>query len=69
MMRFAGGLRRSEITGLDPGRDQTENGRGWIEVLPGGLLVTLRGKSGWREVKIGRRSSPATCTVEALELW
>ena len=69
LIGFAGGLRRSEITGLDVGRDQTADGRGWIEVLPGGLLVTLRGKTGWREVEIGRGSSPATCPVEALELW
>ncbi|KFI26351.1 MULTISPECIES: site-specific integrase [Paracoccaceae] len=69
LIGFAGGLRRSEITGLDAGRDQTEDGRGWIEVLPGGLLVTLRGKTGWREVEIGRGSSPATCPVKALEDW
>ncbi len=69
LIGFAGGLRRSEVTGLDAGRDQTEDGRGWIEVLPDGLLVTLRGKTGWREVEIGRGSSPATCPVEALETW
>ncbi|WP_112310398.1 tyrosine-type recombinase/integrase [Pseudogemmobacter bohemicus] len=69
LIGFAGGLRRSEITGLDAGRDQTEDGRGWIELLPGGLLVTLRGKTGWREVEIGRGSSPATCPLDALELW
>lgn len=69
LIGFAGGLRRSELTGLDCGRDQTADGRGWVEVLPGGLLVTLRGKTGWREVEIGRGSSPATCPVEALEVW
>jgi integrase len=69
LVGFAGGLRRSEITGLDMGRDQTEDGRGWVEVLEGGLLVRLRGKTGWREVEIGRGSSPATCPVEALQIW
>ena len=69
LIGFAGGLRRSEITGLDVGRDQTADGRGWIEVLPGGLLVSLRGKTGWREVEIGRGSAPATCPVIALETW
>ncbi|MEZ5750369.1 MAG: hypothetical protein R3D83_11065 [Caenibius sp.] len=34
LLGFAGGLRRSEITGLDCGRDQTEDGRGWIEFFP-----------------------------------
>ena len=69
LIGFAGGLRRSEITGLDAGRDQTADGRGWVEVLEGGLLVTLRGKTGWREVEIGRGSTPATCPVTALETW
>lgn len=69
LIGFAGGLRRSEITGLDAGRDQTGDGRGWVEVLDGGLLVTLRGKTGWREVEIGRGSTPATCPIAALESW
>jgi hypothetical protein len=34
LVGFAGGLRRSKIVGLDVGRDQTEDGRGWIEILP-----------------------------------
>jgi len=69
LIGFAGGLRRSEITGLDLGRDQTEDGRGWIEILDKGLLITLRGKTGWREVEVGRGSSDATCPVIAVETW
>jgi integrase len=70
LIGFAGGLRRSEIVGLDVGRDQTEDGRGWIEFFPDkGVLVTLRGKTGWREVEIGRGSSDATCPVVALQTW
>ncbi|TIR95016.1 site-specific integrase, partial [Mesorhizobium sp.] len=69
LLGFAGGLRRSEIVGLDCGRDQTEDCRGWIEILEKGLLVTLRGKTGWREVEIGRGSSDLTCPVVALETW
>jgi integrase len=70
LLGFAGGLRRSEIVGLDVGRDQTEDGRGWIEFFPHkGLLVTLRGKTGWREVEVGRGSSDATCPVVSLETW
>ena len=38
-------------------REQTEDGTGWIEILDKGVLVTLRGKTGWREVEIGRGSS------------
>lgn len=69
LLGFAGGLRRSEITGLDLGPDETEDGRGWIEILDQGVLLTLRGKTGWREVEIGRGSSDATCPVAALETW
>ena len=69
LIGFAGGLRRSEIVGLDVGRDQTEEGRGWVEILDKGLLVTLRGKTGWREVEIGRGSADATCPVVALQIW
>jgi len=69
LLGFAGGLRRSEVVGLDCGRDQTEDGRGWIEILDKGVLVTLRGKTGWREVEIGRGSSDATCPAVALETW
>jgi len=69
LIGFAGGLRRSEITGLDLGRDQTEDGRGWIEIFDKGALLTLRGKTGWREVEIGRGSSDATCPVAGLEAW
>jgi integrase len=69
LLGFAGGLRRSEIVGLDVGRDQTEDGRGWVEFLDKGMLVTLRGKTGWREVEVGRGSSDATCPIVALETW
>ncbi|GAA4159753.1 hypothetical protein GCM10023069_03420 [Shinella granuli] len=61
LIGFAGGLRRAEVTGLDLGRDQTDDSSGWIEILDKGLLLTLRGKTGWREVEIGRGSSDATC--------
>ena len=98
---FAGGLRRSEIVGLDCEPDQSEDGTGWIEIFPsgadlssasrdsadvssagkdfadissaskndGGLLLTLNGKTGWREVEIGRGSRPETCPVALLETW
>ncbi|RWB68875.1 site-specific integrase [Mesorhizobium sp.] len=70
LLGFAGGLRRSEIVGLDVGRDQTEDGSGWIEFFPDkGVLVSLRGKTGWREVEVGRGSSDATCPVVALQTW
>lgn len=69
LLGFAGGLRRSEVVGLDCGRDQTEDSSGWIEILDKGLLLRLRGKTGWREVEIGRGSSDATCPIVALEIW
>jgi integrase len=69
LVGFAGGLRRSEIVGLDCGPQQTQDGSGWIEILDKGLLLTLRGKTGWREVEIGRGAVEATCPVAALRLW
>lgn len=69
LLDFAGGLRRSEITGLDCGRDQTEDSSGWVEILDKGMLLRLRGKTGWREIEVGRGSSDMTCPVVALETW
>ncbi|MDM7852447.1 site-specific integrase [Pseudochrobactrum kiredjianiae] len=69
LIGFAGGLRRSEITGLDLARDQTQDGTGWMETFDNGLLLVVRGKTGWREVEIGRGSSDATCPILALETW
>ncbi|MBG0792608.1 tyrosine-type recombinase/integrase [Methylocystis sp. H62] len=66
---FAGGLRRSEIVGLDCGPDQTEGGAGWVEILDGGAVLQISGKTGWREVEIGRGSRPETCPVALLETW
>ena len=66
---FAGGLRRSEIVGLDCGPRQSEDGSGWVELFPEGALLTIRGKTGWREVEIGRGSRPDTCPVALLETW
>ncbi len=65
----AGGLCRPEIVGLDCGRDQTEDGTGWIAIEAKGLLVQVKGKTGWREVEIGRGSSDLSCPVVALETW
>ena len=66
---FAGGLRRSEIVGLDCGPRQSEDGSGWIEIFPEGALLTIRGKTGWRDVEVGRGSRADTCPVALLETW
>jgi len=69
LIGFAGGLRRSEIVSLDHGKDDTPDSGGWVEVLEDGILVTLRGKTGWREVEIARGSLDQTCPVHALTQW
>jgi integrase len=66
---FAGGLRRSEVVGLDCGPGQTPDGSGSAEIFPEGALLTIRGKTGWREVEIGRGSRADTCPVALLETW
>ena len=69
LIGFAGGLRRSEIVSLDHGRDDTPGSGGWVQIMDDGALITLRGKTGWREVEIGRGSSDQTCPVQALTQW
>lgn len=69
LIGFAGGLRRSEIVALDHGKDDTPDSGGWVQILDDGALLTLRGKTGWREVEIGRGSSDQTCPVHALTQW
>ena len=69
LVGYTGGLRRSEIVGLDVARDDTEDGGGWIEIEDNGAVVVLRGKTGWREAEIGRGSTERTCPVHALEQW
>ena len=69
LLGYAGGLRRSEIVGLDHGKDDTPGSGGWIEILDDGAILTLNAKTGWREVEIGRGASERTCPVHALEQW
>jgi integrase len=69
LLGFAGGLRRSEVAGLVMSPEDSLEGTGWPEFFEKGVLLTLRGKTGWREVEIGRGSKDATCPVAALEAW
>ncbi len=69
LLGYAGGLRRSEIVGLDVHKDDTPDSGGWIEIFDDGALLTLNAKSGWREVEIGRGSTDQTCPVYALRQW
>jgi integrase len=75
LIGYAGGLRRSEIVCLDHSRDDlgstdsATDSRGWVEIEDEGAILVLRGKTGWREVEIGRGSAEQTCPVHALEQW
>ena len=69
LIGYAGGLRRSEIVGLEINRDESDDGKGWIEITKQGLILTLNAKTGWREVEIGRGTSDQTCPVHALEQY
>ena len=61
LLGFAGGLRRSEIAGLLMSPEDSLDGSGWPEFFDDGVLLTFRGKTGWREVEIGRGSKDSTC--------
>jgi len=69
LLGYAGGLRRSEIVGLDMHKDDSPDSGGWVDILDKGALLTLNAKTGWREVEVGRGSSEQTCPVRALEQW
>ncbi len=69
LIGYAGGLRRSEIVGLDVGPEETPDGRGWVEIGEDGAVLFIKSKTGWRDAEIGRGSSDFTCPVHALEQW
>ncbi|NRP74519.1 hypothetical protein ILFOPFJJ_05441 [Ensifer psoraleae] len=68
LIGFAGGLRRSEITGLDLGRDQTEDGRLDRNPRQGATCDTARQDRlarGGNRPRLRRRNLP----VVAVEIW
>jgi integrase len=69
LIGYAGGLRRSEIVSLDFHKNDTSESGGWVEIEKDGAILFLRGKTGWREVEVGRGSYEETCPVHALERW
>ena len=69
LIGYAGGLRRSEIVNLDVNRDDTEDGKGWVEIEDGGAIIIQKTKTGWKEAEIARGSSDQTCPIHALEQW
>lgn len=69
LIGFCGGLRRSEIVGLDYAEGQTADGTGWITFLEQGLLLTIKGKTGWREVEVSPSENPQYCPIHALANW
>lgn len=66
LLGFASGLRRSEIVRLDCARFRESEG--WIELERGGLLLHVRGKTGWRQVAVARGET-RSCPVKAVEDW
>lgn len=69
LLGYAGGLRRSEIVGLDVNRDETDDGKGWVEIEDGGAVIIQKTKTGWKEAEVARGSSDQSCPVHALEQW
>ncbi|PRD44937.1 integrase [Phyllobacterium phragmitis] len=68
LVGFAGGLRRSEITGLDIRQGDSDDGTGWIDIQDKTVLVTIDGTTGG-VIEIGRSSSERSCPVATLENW
>ncbi|WP_160113676.1 integrase [Phyllobacterium salinisoli] len=69
LIAFAGGLRRSEITGLDIRQGDSKDGTGWVSIEDKAMRVTLGGQTRGRTVEISRGSSQRFCPVAALESW
>jgi hypothetical protein len=75
LVGYADGLPCSEIVSLDINCDNIGNtdrateGNDWIAIEDHGLILTFRGKTGWREVEIGPDFSDQTCPVHALEQY
>ena len=69
LLGYAGGLRRSEIVGLDVNRDDTDDGKGWVEIEDEGAVIIQKTKTGWKEAEVARGSSDQSCPVYALEQW
>lgn len=58
---YAGGLRRSEIVGLEVGNDDAPDTGDWVETFDDGAQLSLDAKTGRRLVEIARVSSDQTC--------
>lgn len=69
LLGSAGGLRRSEIVGLDVGDNQSSDGLGWIEFTDNSLTITLRGRTSLRRIEIARAGLESSCAVAALQTW
>ncbi len=66
---FINAAEPSEIVSLGHSKEGTPDSGGWVEIEDDCAFLFLRGKTGWREVEIGRGSSDQTCPVHALEQW
>jgi integrase len=54
---------------LRHGRVVTKENGETVEISGHGMIVHVRGKTGWREVEIGPGSSEHTCPIVALQTW
>lgn len=69
LIGHSAGLRRSQIVGLDLGRGDTADGRGWVEITPPGILLRLTAGTGAQEIEIPRQATKPACPVDTLERW
>ncbi|MBY6092315.1 integrase [Maritimibacter alkaliphilus] len=69
LLGAAGGLRRSEIVGLDLRPEGTPQGTGLLRLAPDGIQLHLRARTGTRPLDIPRLPAGPTCPVQAVESW
>jgi integrase len=74
LLGFAGGFRRSELVGLDVGKEKTADGTGRIVFTRDGIVVTVTKSKTDQEgagmkKAISKGSCKETCPVRAVKAW
>jgi site-specific recombinase XerD len=69
LVGYIGGLRRSEIIGLDASPDRSDDSMGGLEFRDNFLRVTIEARTEVRTVTLHRGTSAQTCPVHSVQQW